>query len=526
MSRRIEVELTSSRDDGTWTWRAAGALQPRGELDGSLLPSGSKVGDVVRADADFDIEGITVLGVLPPKGARPEPERIEIKGSERAFEPVITTLAGRGGGGRGDRGERRPRSDRPGDRDRGPRPDRAREGDRDRGPRPPRAERPERPARPDRPRTPRPERPAPPPPKPKAKKLRAGHAHRDELLAALSPEQQPIAEQLFKSGMPGVRTALTEQNTKAKAEGLPEMPEAMVLGIAEDLLPRVRVADWLDRAEGAAADAEEIALRDLRAVVASAADVARDESTRELASSLKEVLDRRAAAEQQAWLDELTTSLAAGRVVRALRLASRPPEPTETLSAELTTQLADAASAAMAADTPSDRWATLIDALAYSPVRRAVAPAGKPEEPTEELLTMVRKHAGRTPTVAALFGIEPPAPKAPRRAPKPKPKRAAEVQAAAGLLPPPPGTRRIPPPPPPRSAPPAPAPVAPAPVADATDAETPAESEPHVPPALPAAPEHAALPAGEAPVEHDPIALESAPEPIAMPSTADDAAVD
>ena len=30
MSRRIEVELTSSRDDGTWTWRAAGAKQPAG----------------------------------------------------------------------------------------------------------------------------------------------------------------------------------------------------------------------------------------------------------------------------------------------------------------------------------------------------------------------------------------------------------------------------------------------------------------------------------------------------------------
>ncbi len=73
MSRRIEVELTSNRDDGTWTWRAAGAKQPKGELDGRLLPSGAKVGDVLRADADFDIEGITVTAVLPPKGRGASP---------------------------------------------------------------------------------------------------------------------------------------------------------------------------------------------------------------------------------------------------------------------------------------------------------------------------------------------------------------------------------------------------------------------------------------------------------------------
>ena len=63
MPRRIEVELTSRRDDGTWTWRAAGARQPKGELEGRLLPSGAKVGDVVRAEADFDVEGITVTGM-------------------------------------------------------------------------------------------------------------------------------------------------------------------------------------------------------------------------------------------------------------------------------------------------------------------------------------------------------------------------------------------------------------------------------------------------------------------------------
>ena len=64
MSRRIEIELTSSRPDGTWTWRAAGAREPKGVLEGSVLGGGSKVGDVVKVEADFDIDGITILSVL------------------------------------------------------------------------------------------------------------------------------------------------------------------------------------------------------------------------------------------------------------------------------------------------------------------------------------------------------------------------------------------------------------------------------------------------------------------------------
>src|SRR3954452_5231438 len=103
MPRRIEVELTSSRDDGTWTWRAAGARQPKGSLDGALLYGGAKVGDVVRADAEFDVEGITIIHVLPPREERAEPERLEIVGSPRPVEGVTTSLVGR---------ERRDRRDR------------------------------------------------------------------------------------------------------------------------------------------------------------------------------------------------------------------------------------------------------------------------------------------------------------------------------------------------------------------------------------------------------------------------------
>ena len=64
MSRRLDIELTSARDDGTWTWRAAGAKVPKGVVVANLLPNQSKIGDVLKIEADFDIDGITVLSVI------------------------------------------------------------------------------------------------------------------------------------------------------------------------------------------------------------------------------------------------------------------------------------------------------------------------------------------------------------------------------------------------------------------------------------------------------------------------------
>jgi hypothetical protein len=64
MSRRIDVELTSRRDDGSWTWRAAGAREPKGVVDGSLLPADSKQGDVLRVEIEQFIDGIGILAEL------------------------------------------------------------------------------------------------------------------------------------------------------------------------------------------------------------------------------------------------------------------------------------------------------------------------------------------------------------------------------------------------------------------------------------------------------------------------------
>src|SRR5881397_472273 len=92
MSRRIEVELTSDRGDGTWTWRAAGAREPRGVLDAKILPDGVKVGDVLRAEADIDLDGVSLTAIVPAQEKhRNEPERIELIGPPRRDDQLVTS---------------------------------------------------------------------------------------------------------------------------------------------------------------------------------------------------------------------------------------------------------------------------------------------------------------------------------------------------------------------------------------------------------------------------------------------------
>ena len=69
------------------------------------------------------------------------------------------------------------------------------------------------------------------------------------------------------------------------------MPEASVVKMAEDLLPKLRVAEWLDRAEAAQRQMDHLDLRDLRSVIIAGDDsiVARDETAVALNVELKAV---------------------------------------------------------------------------------------------------------------------------------------------------------------------------------------------------------------------------------------------
>jgi len=438
MSRRIEVELTSSRNDGVWTWRAAGARQPKGELDGSLLYPGAKVGDVVRADADFDIEGINVVSVLAPKGARVEPERLEIIGPPRRDEPGVTTVLAPKGRGRRDRGDREDRGERG---DRGPR----REGPRGPGgpggargpggPGGPGARRDGRDAgrgprdgqggdgRRDRPRetagaprgaddrdrrgrgAPRAARP-PVDAKPKAKRLKAGRTHRQALLHALPETHRPIADLLMRGGIPSVRQALDRQNALLKADGKSEIRPEPLLDIADRLMPSIRTAEWRDKAEAALAAGDDVDLKDLRSVVVAADAAARDEASRELAAQLRDAVTARVDREHQAWLSEIAENLAGNRLVRALRLSSRPPKAGVPFPKDLAQRLVEATAAGLTAEITADRFATLLDALAFSPIRLQVTATSVPSEPSAELVQAVKKAGSRVPQIAAQFGIE------------------------------------------------------------------------------------------------------------------------
>jgi hypothetical protein len=452
---RLEIELTSSRDDGTWTWRAAGARQPKGVLEGGLVPAGAKVGDVLRVEAEQNIEGINVTSVLPSKAKSREPERLEMIAKPEG--PLVSaSVTGRDERRGRSEGRRPPRGDRPPGRDR----------DRDR----------DRPARPGghegapgrrsggRPAPAAEERPA----RPRPKRLHAGRAHRDALVATLPPEQVPVVEQLAKGGIPAVRQALQTQNEKAKSAGDPEINAGPILALAEELLPRVKAAEWRDRAEAAVAQADEVSLRDLRAVVAGADTVARDAESRDLAAKLRDALERRSTAERDAWVEEVTSALDDGRVVRALRISGRPPEAGARVPAELAGRLSEAAGTAMGPDAAPDRWAAVLDAVAGSPVRTSVKPAGLPSDPGEEFLKTARQAAGRVPALGPLLGIEPkPTGARPPRPPKPP--------------------RRPP-------APPRPTPPPPAPESAAAAVESPSDTQSEPEPKPQPAPQHEAQP--------------------------------
>ncbi len=388
MATRIEIELTSRRDDDqTFTWRAAGAREPKGVADASLFPEGSSVGEQFKVDADFELEGITIVNVLPPKESKkPRDQVLELLA--RDDEPLVTQqLAekGRGGGDRKGRGR--------GDRDR-PRGDRKREG----GGHEKRGRSDDRPRTPAKPKL---------PPKPKPPRLKAGRAHRDALLASLPEEQKPVAQELHRGGLQAVRQALAKQNEQQRAEGAPAIDEGPILALAEELLTKVRAAEWQDRAEAALEQADVVDVRDLRSVVTAADGTAKDDETRALGAKLRTALNERLDAEHHAWVNEVIELLDDDRVVRALHLSSRPPKAGAPLPAPVAMRLVEGANASMTSEISPDRWSYILEALAHSPIRRQVVPASLPTTVTDDLKKTIARYGTQLPEIAEIFGIEP-----------------------------------------------------------------------------------------------------------------------
>ncbi len=434
MSRRIDIELTSSRADGTWTWRAAGAKQPRGIIEQSLLGSAAKVGDVLRVETEIGLDGIEVIGVVPSKSPHREADRIELIAPRvEKFEGVITTLV--------PKSEKRGRERRHGSNDDSgpgsrPRPNRRTES---RGvvgaARPARATRPERGERVGRPQSaehPRPEgadvvaRRTGKTSRPRPTRLVPKTARRDALLESLPPEQRAVAEQLAIGGLPSVRRALQEQQASDRGAGRPAVGGESIIALAEELLPSIREAVWLDRAEAALERLETISLRDLRATVAGA--TAKGEESKVLLGRLRTALEDRLTKLRTKWEQEITHALEEGRVLQALRLSAKPPEPSTRLPATLVEPLATAAGQALNATTQPERWISLLEAASISPIRRSIHPAGMPVDPTNAVRLAASAAAGQVPALAKLLGLAIPPPPRPMVAHRPTP---AVVDATA-----------------------------------------------------------------------------------------------
>ena len=90
---KIDVELTSRRDDGNWTWRAVGAREPKGTVDSSLLSADVSIGSQFSVETEHFIDGIVVTKVFEKKQSSDKGDFIEILGSSKNLDHVTTQLA-------------------------------------------------------------------------------------------------------------------------------------------------------------------------------------------------------------------------------------------------------------------------------------------------------------------------------------------------------------------------------------------------------------------------------------------------
>jgi hypothetical protein len=432
MAHRIEVELTSQTADSTWTWRATGAKQPRGTVDAELVPEGSGVGSVLRAEVETTLDGTTVTALLPPKakGDVRTVDRIEVVGTPLRGPDVNVVLAPKSKRRRDDRSEGpRDGSRRPSDR-------RPRSEGGDHGPRRDAADRPRKEqGAPTGEGGPGGRRTGPARPGGREsggregnRRLATSNTYRNAALATLKPEELPVAEQLVRGGIPAVRQAIEEQNSRARAESRPEVTPGPLLAMAEQLLPMINLATWKDRASVARNAGKDAPLRELRSIVASSSTVTLDEEGTEMAGALRTSLDQRVTALRERWVERITSALDDGRVADAVRASIRPPEPSARLSSELAVRLADAAGQAMSSETSPEQWLALLEVVVDSPVRRTVKPVGLPKDADETLLAAARKASGYVPELARLMGIPIPPPPGPRR---PVPARPAHGRRAS-----------------------------------------------------------------------------------------------
>ena len=375
MSSRIEIEITSRTDSEDFNWRALGAREPKGTIKGSLLPSNVEIGDSFRVEADFHIDGIEILRVVPKKDIRKDPETLKIFGTKNEDFGVTTQLVKKN---RSKQGKKRKPKDRKKDftnrkksQSKQGRPSGDGEKKKIR-------------------RTGAPNR---------GKRLKAKRSHRNAFVATLPELHKPLANELLRGGIPSLRKTM-------KKMALPEGFDTEILQYAEKVNTQLRTAEWHDKADAVLQSAKEIDLRDFRSVVAAGGQWARSEELSSVQSQLETALRERLELEHGRWLTEIEKAISDGKSVRALNLSSHPPKPGTLLPEHIMSALVNLANTSLDGETSSHRWSVVVQAVAYSPVRLKVVPIGIPSKPTKDLLSVVKKNADRIPDIAALFPKE------------------------------------------------------------------------------------------------------------------------
>ena len=382
---KIDVEITSQREDGDWTWRAVGAREPKGTVEASLLPDDLIVGAQFSVETEHFLDGIVVTKVFDKKQESEKGETLKILGSGKQADLVTTQLARSKKGKKSSK--RSPSSN--------SRTDESKRNKKNfvKKDKPPSSTR-----KKTRNGTKKTEHNFP-----KSKRLKAKRRYRNEAIKNLPEDMRRVAEILLQKGIPGLRDSINAQNEIAKKAGEPEIPEELLLKLAERVYPDLRTAEWLDRADGAIRGIETVDLRDMRSVIVASESVQKNDEVRSLAEKLKEGFNKRVDTDQKNWLKEVIATLKEGRVVRALRLSSHPPKAGFPLPEDLLNSLTEATNKALSADVPQSRWGTIAEAAAFSPVHDRVIPVGIPENPNEELLKIVHRISSKAPSIVNKF---------------------------------------------------------------------------------------------------------------------------
>ncbi len=148
----------------------------------------------------------------------------------------------------------------------------------------------------------------------------------------------------LRGGVPAVRERSPSRTSRPRPRTAQKVPTDQLVALAERLLPKLRAAEWRDKADAALADLEELGPARPPLGRRRCRRQTRDEESRTLLAQLQEGLARRVEQEQTNWIDDMTANLDAGRFVRALRLSSRPPKAGTPLPPELATRLIEAVS--------------------------------------------------------------------------------------------------------------------------------------------------------------------------------------